>query len=226
MAGIYLELRFWDGAAWSTHATAITGNDGRYQFLDAPGLGTDQVYCVLYRNGRAGNANNPNYLWLWLCRYITSYSAGATLPGGDFDIANIFLVSPNPGASVTLPATFRWTRRSVTADSYRLVLYYADLDEIAFTNLLGYVDGVTITSIPPTWPSGASYRWWIEAHYGDGQDNYGQSYYNRVITISYSSEAGEDDSALSPTIWDLEAPGFAASHGWPADEISGLWTSP
>jgi hypothetical protein len=195
VTGIHLELRFYDGSDWSTRATTVTGADGDYQFNAVPGLSSGQVYYVRYMNGESGNADNPDYLFAWYASNITAYTAGSRVPGGDFDIADIPLVSPGDGASVTLPTTFSWTKRNVTADSYTLVLVYFSWPvlEVSTTPLLGYVDDVTITDLPSGWPSGGTFLWWVEAHHGDGTENVGVAYGTGEVTIFYSfAQAGSD----------------------------------
>jgi len=130
-----------------------------------------------------------------------TYTAGTALPGGDFDVADIPLVSPADGASVTLPASFCWTPRNVPSDNYALVVYYPDNDETAMTSYLGHVSCVTLTGLPPSWPSGATYLWWVEAYQGDDPDatpyNDGVSYGDREATINFTASAsGFDGHAL------------------------------
>lgn len=113
-SGIGLELRFYNGSVWSTKATAVTDAEGQFAFMGMPALGPNQLYYVLYRN-----EDNPNQLFVWATRALEAYAAGAAVPIGNFDIANIELLTPAPGASVGLPATFTWERRSaVPTDSY------------------------------------------------------------------------------------------------------------
>jgi hypothetical protein len=43
---------------------------------------------------------------------------------GSFDIADITLTSPSPGATVKLPYNFQWNRRTATpSDSYEFNLF-------------------------------------------------------------------------------------------------------
>jgi hypothetical protein len=192
-AGLRLELRFWDGAAWSTRATTTTSADDRYSFTGAAGLGAGQVYAVRYLNTPDNPNPGPGYLWSWLGNRIVVYTAGTAAAGGDFDVADIPLVSPANGASVTLPATFCWTLRSVTSDNYRLMFYYPAADEVATTGYLGYESCVNVTGLPPGWPSGATYQWWVRVYQGTNPDatpyNYGDSYGDREVRISFTASA-------------------------------------
>jgi hypothetical protein len=67
-----------------------------------PSLTPGQRYYVRYRN----YADTPGRLWVWGTRDLTSYAAGSAVEIGNFDIADIALVSPPAGATVALPYTF------------------------------------------------------------------------------------------------------------------------
>ncbi|MCZ7574500.1 MAG: IPT/TIG domain-containing protein [Ardenticatenaceae bacterium] len=199
--GLRLDLRFWNGSDWSTRATTTTGSDGRYRFTGVPGLATDQFYYVRYSNTPDSPNPGPGSLWSWSATRIGSYAAGATVPGGDFDVADVPLASPADGASVTLPAQFCWTRRSVTSDNYRLIVYDPASDKTASTSYLGYVSCVNVTGLPSGWPSGATYQWWVGVYQGPDPDatpyNYGISYGDREVRINFSAAAGtRRDSVL------------------------------
>jgi hypothetical protein len=113
------------------------------------------------------NNSDPTRLWGWWSVSLLSYPVGgADVHLEDFDIANIPLVSPASGSTVTLPYTFYWTKRPATpTDSYEWDLYSDQYN--AYTSLLGYVDGVNILSIPSVFPPGVEYYWdvWV---YGPG----------------------------------------------------------
>jgi hypothetical protein len=115
-AGVSLQLRFYNGSAWSTYATKTTAADGTYSFTDAAGLSNGQRYSVRFQNSTSGP---DTQLWYWATRVLTSYSAGCAVGIGNFDIANVPQVSPSAYATVALPYTFQWTRRTATpSDSY------------------------------------------------------------------------------------------------------------
>jgi hypothetical protein len=179
-AGASLELRFFNGSSWSTLATTTTNANGDYSFLGMPGLGPGQRYYVRYRN----TGGVPGRLWFWGTRTLTSYAAGSDVEIGNFDIADIPLVSPPAGATVALPYTFQWVRRPATpSDTYELDLYDpTDGDPYAYTNLLGYVNGVTITGLPSGFSPGALYVWEIWVYSPDG--GFGISYESRAVTFS------------------------------------------
>src|SRR3972149_2135057 len=110
VAGVNLALRFYNGSSWSTALTTATQADGTYRFTGVPSLTTGQRYYVRYSNGSDGHPSDPSYLAGWGSFDITSYAASANVAGGDFDIANISLSSPAPGATVSLPQAVSWVR--------------------------------------------------------------------------------------------------------------------
>jgi hypothetical protein len=181
LVGVFLELRFYDGAVWSTLATTTTGTDGYYAFLNMPGFGAGQKYYVLYSNPDG----TPGRLWVWGTRELTSYSAGSPIAIGDFDIANIALVSPVDGATVSVPRTFQWTPRPATpTDSYEFNLYdFNDLDPYFFIEV-GYVDNYTLNSLPEGFNVGNQYAWEIWVYSPDG--GFGISYETRDVYFSNS----------------------------------------
>jgi hypothetical protein len=193
VSDLILTLRFYDGAAWSTAATTTTGADGVYEFTGVAGLGSGQTYYVRYRNGLDGNADNPDYLGLWACAEITSYTSGATVAGGDFDLEDFSLALPTAGATVTLPANFSWVPRGDSGATYRLMIVNLSTGGIAATV---YVDGDNITlrsPLPTGWPSGETYGWFADMGLSDG--SYGWTYEIRAVTINDPTSAAANDSA-------------------------------
>jgi hypothetical protein len=115
--GVSLELRFYNGANFSTAATTSTGPDGIYEFAGVPSLAPGQSYYVRYRN----YSSTPGRLWVWGAKPLTVYTAGTAAAGGNFDIADIALASPADNVSAALPIDFQWTPRPATpTDSYEL----------------------------------------------------------------------------------------------------------
>ena len=182
-----LRLLFNDGATWSTRATTTTGAGGRYNFLGAPALGPGQSYVVYFENTAAAPNPGPGYLWTWYANEIASYTAGASLQGGNFDVKDVVTALPLPGATVTLPAQFCWTPRGVASDTYRVAFYSPARDEMGGTNWLGNVGCTVIGALPPGWPRGESYRWWVRVGRGDPDAepfNYGDAYYYSLVTVN------------------------------------------
>ncbi len=193
--GIYLALRFYNGSSWSTALTTVTQADGTYEFTGASSLTSGQKYYVLYDNGDNGNTKNSNYLAIWGSFDITSYTAGDSVAGGDFDIANIPLASPSHGATVALPYTFQWTRRTATSsDSYEFNLYDpGDYDPWWWTDpSLGYVGSYTLSSLPSGFSTGTEYGWNVWVYAPDG--GWGISYYYRTVTFSSGAVGTQGES--------------------------------
>ncbi|OIO98778.1 MAG: hypothetical protein AUK03_00765 [Anaerolineae bacterium CG2_30_64_16] len=177
-AGIELRLRFYDGSTYSTASTTQTDGQGRYRFADVPSLGAGQFTYVRY----GPNSSDPEYLNAWYGPSLTSYTAGASVPGGDFDLANVSLSAPAHGATTPLPITFVWQKRSVPADTYRLVLFDPENNDTWTTNSLGNTDRLTLTTLPEGVMTGKQYGWYVEVWQGD--DSYGVSYYYRLVTFT------------------------------------------
>jgi hypothetical protein len=191
IAGINLVLRYYDGSAWSTWGSAVaTDASGNYRFTGVPSLGSGQKYYVYYANGSNGNADNSNYLASWLSFLLTSYTAGANVLGGNFDIADVTLASPSGGSSVTLPHTFTWNRRTATTtDNYEFDLFDpTDEDPWVYVGNLGYVNGFTLNSLPTGFSLNTSYGWspWVYGPDGGG----GASYWYRTVTFVTAAANG------------------------------------
>jgi hypothetical protein len=180
IVGVSLDLRFYDGSAWSTSATTTTDSAGHFTFQNAPSLGPGQKYYVLYQN-TAGTAGR---LWVWGTRALTSYTAGSSEEFGNFDIADIPLVAPPNDTTVALPYTFQWTPRPATpSDTYELDIYDpTDLVPYFYTNPpLGYVGSYTLSKLPAGFKLWVKYLWEIWVYSPDG--GYGISYEARLVTF-------------------------------------------
>ncbi|MCL4396208.1 MAG: hypothetical protein M1482_15635 [Chloroflexi bacterium] len=180
--GVSLMLRFYNGSTWSTYATTTTNSSGNYAFAGLPALGSGQIYYVRFQNSLSGSNTR---LWYWGTQYLYSYFAGCDAAIGDFDIANVPQVSPLAGATVALPYTFQWTRRTATpTDSYTLELFDPYGTAYATTYYLGYVGSVTVNSLPTGFSPGVLYGWYPGVYSPDG--GYGYAYYYYPVTFSNS----------------------------------------
>lgn len=181
MPGIYLELRFYNGSSWSTVATTNTVADGSYSFVNAPGLSPGQYYYVRYLNG-----SDSNRLCCWSTRLLDSSNNGQTVAAGNFDLANISLQAPAPGAHVTLPQQFQWTvRPGIPTDSYELDLYDPGNQNTSwYTPPLGYVGSYNLSSLPGNLSYGWGYGWYVGVYSPDG--GYGASYWAYLVTFENS----------------------------------------
>jgi hypothetical protein len=174
--GIELQLRFYDGSNNSTAATTTTDSEGRYRFTGAASLGSGQEYWVRFLS-----PDNPSYLSWWQTASITAYTSGSTMPGGDFDIANVSLLSPPDDAATALPVTFTWQQRGIPGDTYRLAFFDLDTDKYWYTEDLGNVGTSTATGLWEDAVYGKEYGWVVWVF--NGPDSFGESYYYRAITF-------------------------------------------
>ena len=174
---IEVQLRFWNGSSWSAAATTTTDAAGRYRFFGIASLGSGQEYYVRF----GPNNSNSAYLWAWWGPSITSYASGSTVPGGDFDIANVSLLSPANDSTVHLPVTLTWQQRGISTDTYRVSIFDTSTDDGWFTDDLGNVGSFNMTNLPPDAVFGKAYGWDILVF--NGPDSYGESYFYRKITF-------------------------------------------
>jgi uncharacterized repeat protein (TIGR01451 family) len=195
-AGIFLELRRYNGQSFSTEFSTSTDGAGFYNFDTAPSLGAGESYYVRYTNN-----SDPSRLSYWGTRDILGYVSGGAVGAGNFDIANVSLLSPSSGAQVALPAQFQWALRPATpSDSYQFSLFDPNGSAFGQTGLLGYVNEANVTSLPGGFQAGREYGWYIAVNSPDG--GYGESYYYRRVTfnnvLAPSQPAGADGQAVLP----------------------------
>jgi hypothetical protein len=193
---IPLDLRFYNGDYWSTFASTTTASDGSYAFADVPSVSPGQFYYVRYQNTADGN---PNYLWTWHTQMVSPTTYWSEFKIGDFDIADIRLLSPSHGSTVHLPYTFKWVTRPATPwDTYEFNLYDPfELSPYFFTDPpLGYVGEYVLNSLPPGFNVGDQYAWDIWVYSGDG--GYGVSYqakgvkfYNTGLDVTKASQPNQ-----------------------------------
>ena len=183
-AGIGVTLRFWNGSAWSSAATTTTDAAGRYRFLGAASLGSGQKYYVRF----GPNSSNSAYLYAWWGPDITSYTSGSTVPGGDFDIANVVLTSPANNSTVHLPTTLSWQQRGISTDTYRVTLFDTSTGDDWITNDLGNVGSFNMTGMPPGAVYGKAYGWDVRVF--NGANSFGESYYYRVDHFRFRPQPG------------------------------------
>jgi hypothetical protein len=177
---IDLELRFYNGSTWSTVATTKTGSDGQYVFSSIPGLGPGQQYYVRY----GPNESDYRYLYDWYGPFITTYTAGGSASGGNFDIANFSLLTPDDYALVSFPVTFTWEGRGLINDTFRWHMfdYYGDY-EWDSGNPAGAVS-YTLNDLPSDAVYGEEYYWDVYVH--NGLENFGTCIDYYAVTFSSS----------------------------------------
>lgn len=207
-SGVPLDLRFYNGSAWSTAASTTTSADGSYEFLTAPTLGSGQRYYVRYTN-----STDPTRLAIWQTRSLTSYSANNTIAIGDFDIANIPLASPVSGSTVALPNQFSWQVRPATStDSYEFNLLNVSTGSPWWYTVppLGYVNNYTLNNLPAGFTTNTWYGWFVAVYSPDG--GYGESYYFRYIAFT---NTGLNPQLRLPLMPKNISEGLAKSHSIP-----------
>jgi hypothetical protein len=100
---------------------------------------------------------------------------------GEFDIANVALIAPSNGATVTLPYTFQWAPRpGISSDSYEFFMpggssHYGSTP-------LGYVGSFTLATLPAGFVPGQYYYWGVYVYQPDG--GYGISYEGRQVSFN------------------------------------------
>ncbi len=200
-SGIEVRLRYYDGSAWSTFATAATDSNGNYRFSNPPHLGADQRLYVRWDH----DEYNSDWLWKWVCWSVTSSTTDLDARRCDFDLENVDLLSPDPGATVSLPHTFAWRKRALTTDAYEFNLADTSDYDPYWWNYLGYVSSYTLSGLPDGFTPGQQYGWWMWVY---GPDGYGISYYYRNVTFSNTgSSVGIQSAPMSERAprYELEA---------------------
>ncbi|MCL4506049.1 MAG: hypothetical protein M1434_01560 [Chloroflexi bacterium] len=160
-AGITVTLVREEAGVPTDLSTVTTGPDGIYQITSAPTLNAGQQYYVRYGK----NITVTSRLYAWYTAYITSFKAGQRAYAGNIDIANVFLTSPNfnnGSGSLPPPYTFRWTPRpSTLTDSYCVQVFTLPDPNLHFytSTPAGYVDNLSLNSIPSNFSAGPIYGW-------------------------------------------------------------------
>jgi len=173
-ARIALQLVEYDEEASSIVGTTFTSADGRYVFDDVPDLPAGKAYFVKY----GPNTDDPRLLFQWFGSDIVTYTSGASVSGGDFDLGNVMLVSPPTGTALSPPYAYRWHPRPV-ADTYRLRIFDPEGSDAWITNDLGHV-GQSWINMPEGAELGKEYGWSVRAYYRGG---FGDAYYYSRFTF-------------------------------------------
>jgi hypothetical protein len=169
-----LELRYYDGASWTTRATTTTAADGSYNFLGVPNLTSGQQYYVRFWNDEAAS----NRIYFWGTAVLTAYN-GEDVHIGDFDIADITKVAPGDGATTSLPKTFLWIMRSgVPTDNYELNLFNPADSDIYWYMTVGHIASFVLNCVPANFSTGTTYGWYMGVYSPDG--GYGYTTFREV----------------------------------------------
>jgi hypothetical protein len=195
IAGIPLDLRFFNGSDWSTAASTTTDDVGQFRFLNAGTLGSNQAYYVRFLTDDVDPNNYLGYLTTWHTKVIESYTEGASVHIGDFDIKDIVLLTPASGAAVDLPRTFTWQKRTASpSDRYEFNLFdEADGDPWFWTDPpLGFVSSYVLQGLPDGFDTETFYLWymWVYDHPGGlGFGGYGYSYWARWVGFNNTGDS-------------------------------------
>ena len=166
---------YWQCSSQNRQFTS-TDQTGRYQFTAAPSLQANQKYLVEF------SGDDSRYLSWWDSFSIYTYTAGQVTAGGDFDVADVTLLSPDDAITATLPFKFEWVPRPATpSDSYQVGLVNYDTGDHWYSAQLGYASSYTLTTPPPGFTSGVQYAWGIWATSPDGGS--GLSRQGRTFTV-------------------------------------------
>ncbi len=194
---VWVDLYFWDGFKWSIFDSIVSDANGEYKFKNVPRLTGYQTYRIVYEN----LYDYDGWLWFWECWDVTSTTNDPSMYQCDFDIENIYLYSPDDGATVSLPQDFLWVPRVTTSDSYVLnIADPIDNDPVTWTDLLGYVYGIKLTSLPSGFFPYTVYGWWVDVA---GPDGWGTSYYYRDVTFlnTYGPSSSKDGTpSINPDL--------------------------
>jgi len=176
-ATVWLQVEF--GGSWYTYLETTTDASGNYRFTDVLSLGGPATaYGVTFIN----DTHTPGRVWQWLGDPISSYTAGANLNVGTYEVSDIALTSPADPYTSTVPVTFQWIRRSYTSDDYELWIYDGNFDpQWATEPSLGYASSYNLTSLSGTGlTTGTPYNWDLIFY---GPNGIGWSLDARTITF-------------------------------------------
>ncbi len=180
--GQTVDLRYYNSASstWSTYASVTTNATGDYAFNGVPAPTGGDAYYARWLN----SAHNTSYLSGWWCDNVTA-SGGSKLC--NIDIADVTHAAPAAGATVSLPYTFQWNKRSITSDHYFLSFYSYDGTYIYWeydSPEQGWVSQWQMVTLPSSMLTSTLYLWEINIL---GTNGLGSSYY---LYGMYFSNAG------------------------------------
>ncbi|HEY3342940.1 MAG TPA: hypothetical protein VGK81_13015, partial [Anaerolineae bacterium] len=112
--------------------------------------------------------------------YVPTYTAGERAYAGNFDIADIPLVSPN--GNLYSPYTFTWTPRTAALhDWYFVEVYDSAWNRLAQKDAIGNAGSLSFGSIPAGLSANVSYYWSVGVYGYDG--GIGYAYYAKNVTF-------------------------------------------
>jgi hypothetical protein len=154
-----------------------TAEDGSYLFGSLSSLDSGQAYGVMYAN----STGDSRYLSVWYGPIIQGYTVGSQRSGGNFDIANVALLSPPHDSSRALPVTFTWQTRGLAGDSYRWVLFDLETNQLWETASLGDTGMYILAALPEGTRYNRKYGWFVRVY--SSENGFGESFYYHAITF-------------------------------------------
>jgi hypothetical protein len=174
-------------ATWTDYA-------GIYHFRGRSSLPVGHYYYAYFDSPADDTA-----LAYWWCNSLYSYTAGQNTPACSFDVANVFAVEPASDTSLSLPITFQWTRRAVTADNYRVRLRSANWSSYWESPDLGYANSYVLTSLPSGFTTNTPYRWDVIIVNSNGTGI--PYYYRNIVFLSSATRAVATPATGQPMDW-------------------------
>ncbi|NOZ06124.1 MAG: peptidase M4 family protein, partial [Chloroflexi bacterium] len=151
----------------------------------------DSDSSITYANGafvdnvvlQKTTSTTGSHVVAWYTDNIGTYTAGTDRRGGNFDIADIGLVSPGDSASLSFPITFDWNRRNAAfPDLYQLELFGSGGSPFGAGSISDYTSSAyTLNALPSGFSTGVQYFWNVLAY---GPNGYGVSRYSLRITFT------------------------------------------
>ncbi len=186
VASASVVLRSYNSSSETTVSTTTTDGNGNYSFANPPTPASGSTYYVRY----GPNQDTPAYVFIWFGPDIPSYTAGQVLDAGTINIATVPLVSPSPGATVSIPATFTWTKRTTT-DWYRLGLFAADTGSGWLMPTVQYNDSYTLQSVAPLtgFQFNKDYIWTVRVYDSTDTSSYGEAFEDRHVTFTQAAQS-------------------------------------
>jgi len=193
ISGVTLNLHLLGTYQERIVAFTRTDDQGNYRFTNIPTLPIGATYRVVF----GPNLDDNRFVTYWFGPGISSYITGQTRHGGDFDIADVKMIAPQPGVTRTLPVRFSWHKRVFRQDSYKLTIFDPISSDSWITNDLGYTEEFTLYSLAQGMQYGKVYGWYPTIMNGD--DSYGLPFHYREITFTAGAAQIPHPSALTPT---------------------------
>jgi M6 family metalloprotease-like protein len=210
-------------SSYSVHTTTKTNASGNYAFNTLPPVGNGKEFAVQWENP---DASYQQKLVAWICTDVQGQVSDKYTCS--FDIQDVALSTPVHNASVNLPYTFKWVRRTTTSDKYEVDWWDPGYGHYMWTDPpLGYVGQFTLTGIPGFFVIGFPYNWTV---YPLGSNGNGVPFYYRWVTFNDRSSPPREGvgSAHELLFGESRDSDFAARYGvryetpQPRPEVEGM----